>query len=89
MAKANSRSDYYRRNVNARRRANAKAEHFTIAGPVTVTRTDGTTEIRPAYSEDELRKIVGLGPNGGSRARASYGRPAGAPGHRNRRDGQG
>jgi hypothetical protein len=31
---------------------------FTIAGPVTVTKDDGSVEIRPAYSPEELEVIV-------------------------------
>lgn len=43
---------------------------FTIAGPVTKTRSDGTSEVAPSYTSDELHEVVGkpkkVEANGGS-----------------------
>lgn len=56
MAKSNTA--HYRRNVNARWKANRKAEQYTQASPVRITRADGSVEERPAYTEGELKQIV-------------------------------
>lgn len=39
--------------ISSRRRRN-----FTKAGPVTVTRADGTREVQPAYSSTEVDRVI-------------------------------
>jgi hypothetical protein len=45
--------------TRANRQRPAPARRLASAGPVTVTKVDGTTTTRPAYSPGQLQRIVG------------------------------
>lgn len=46
-----------------------KTERTHLAGPVTVTKPDGTVEVRPAYTPEELDEILYRGSIGRWRRR--------------------
>jgi len=51
---------YRRRSQRRQRRAHLSGDpgYYTQAGPVTIMRSDGSTEIRPALSEAEYQRVV-------------------------------
>ena len=45
-----------KRRKRARPHVRSDAGYFTKAGPVTVLRTDGTSEVRPALTEEQVQR---------------------------------